>query len=177
MNNLPMEDGYDEMRRPRSKQYMATARALRMNYDILTEYQTLLEIPEGLELKDPDIRALFKGMNRVEIKKEVELIVSDIKALEDTITKLMPKGDTLFSKLFWYDNSGILVSRGIINGLGRPYASEEELCEDAGSEQERKALILGNIKLHGEPRPLVVEVYAHVVNVVHMDGSVQVFEL
>ena len=171
-----MEDGYDEMRRPRSKQYMATVRALRMDYDILAEYKALLEIPEGLEEKDPDIRALFKGMDRLEIRKEVELIVSDIKALEDTITKLMPKGDTLYSKLFWSNNAGALMSRGIINGIGSPYTSEEELCEDAGSEQERRALIFGDIKLHGNPPPFVVEVYAHVVNVVHMDGSVQVFE-
>ena len=53
----------------------------------------------------------------------------------------------------------------------------EELCEDVQSEQERKALILGDIKLHSAPTPLIIEVYPHLVNRVNADGTVEVFEV
>lgn len=174
--DLPMEDAYDERRRPRSKRYLATIRALRTQYAILAEYEAMLLEPVsdwnewGNELVDPQIRA-------IKIQKEIELVTTEIKQLEDKLTQLMPKGDGLICRLYMDSNIGTLMSRGIISSVGTSYHSEEELCEFAYTEEERKALIFGDIKLHSQPTPLVIEVYLHLVIRVHADGSIETFDL
>ena len=130
------------------------------------------QVAEAVELQQ-----FYEDVRIIEIKKEIELITADIKQLEETLTELMPKGDALIARLYKSANEATLMARGIISCSGRPYDTVEELCEGAYTEQERRALILGNVKLHSQPTPLVIEVFEHLVNRVNADGTVDVFEL
>lgn len=175
--DLPMQDEYDERRRPRSKKYLATVRALRAQYDILTEYEAMLEEPVQGETVDLSGNICTPQIRTIEIQQEIELVTAEIKALEEKLTQLMPKGDALISMLYMDSSIGTLMSRGVISSVGRAYNSTEELCEYAYTEEERKALIVGDVKLHSQPTPLVVEVYLHLVVRVHADGSIETFEV
>lgn len=62
-----MEDNLDEMRRPRSKKYLAMVRALRMNYDVLAEYEKMLEQSVQEQTEDSLVSIVAK-VNAIEIQ-------------------------------------------------------------------------------------------------------------
>ena len=117
-------------------------------------------------------------VRKKELEAELKRLDEEAAFLKKNLEEMFPESRRMQCMIYPLFREGELICAGVINGRGRSYHGEEELCDIVKPEtkRERAMLQLGNSILTEElDQVLNIEIYPEAVCVVYPNGLTKVY--